>query len=97
MELIAAAQFAKAQHRPDRASGDYTSQLCQDPSATCASVGRGCVHPLLEIRRTKPTGRCSCITGDRGLCGGYKSNVVQGQSLAVVGEWKSDAGARATL
>ena len=45
-------------------------------------------HPLLENRPTKRTA-VLVLTGNRGLCGGYNSNVVR-QSVALLGQWKSE-------
>jgi F-type H+-transporting ATPase subunit gamma len=45
-------------------------------------------HPLLEIRPTKRAA-VLVLTGNRGLCGGYNSNVVR-QSVALLGQWKSE-------
>ncbi|MGI9178738.1 MAG: ATP synthase F1 subunit gamma, partial [Pirellulales bacterium] len=45
-------------------------------------------HPLLEIRPTKRTA-VLVLSGNRGLCGGYNSNVVR-QSVALLGQWKSE-------
>jgi F-type H+-transporting ATPase subunit gamma len=46
------------------------------------------VHPLLDVR---PTQRAAVLvlTGNRGLCGGYNSNVVR-QASAILGQWKSE-------
>lgn len=86
MELIATARFKKAMDR-SIAARDYTNQLAKI-LGNIASVGAGVVHPLLEVR---PTQRSAVLvlTGNRGLCGGYNSNIVR-QSLAVLGQWKSE-------
>lgn len=86
MELIATARFKKAMDR-SVAARDYTRQLsCM--LANIASSGIGVVHPLLEVRPNKRTA-VLILTGNRGLCGGYNSNIVR-QSLAVLGQWKSE-------
>ena len=86
MELIATARFKKAIDR-SVAARDYTRQLsCM--LANIASSGIGVVHPLLEVRPNKRTA-VLILTGNRGLCGGYNSNIVR-QSLAVLGQWKSE-------
>ena len=86
MELIATARFKKAMDR-SIAARDYTTQLAKI-LGNIASVGAGVVHPLLEIR---PTQRAAVLvlTGNRGLCGGYNSNIVR-QSTAILGQWKSE-------
>lgn len=86
MELIATARFKKAMDR-SIAARDYTNQLAKI-LGNIASVGAGVIHPLLDIRPTKRSA-VLVLTGNRGLCGGYNSNVVR-QSLAVLGQWKSE-------
>ncbi len=86
MELIATARFKKAMDR-SIAARDYTNQLAKI-LGNIASVGAGVVHPLLEVRPTTRTA-VLVLTGNRGLCGGYNSNIVR-QSLAILGQWKSE-------
>ncbi|RLS32333.1 MAG: ATP synthase F1 subunit gamma [Planctomycetota bacterium] len=94
MELIATARFKKAMDR-SVASRDYTTRLAkmlENIAATSGGDGEsgvaGFSHPLLEIRPTKRTA-VLVLTGNRGLCGGYNSNVVR-QSLAILGQWKGE-------
>ena len=86
MELIATARFKKAMDR-SIAARDYTRQLAK-LLANIASVGAGADHPLLEVR---PTQRAAVLvlTGNRGLCGGYNSNVVR-QAMGLMGQWASE-------
>ncbi|MFM8578358.1 MAG: ATP synthase F1 subunit gamma, partial [Planctomycetaceae bacterium] len=86
MELIATARFKKAMDR-SIAARDYTKHLAKILE-NIAGVGADVAHPLLEIR---PTKRASVLvlTGNRGLCGGYNSNIVR-QSVALLGQWKSE-------
>ncbi len=86
MELIATARFKKAMDR-SIAARDYTKQLAKILE-NIANVGADVVHPLLDVR---PTQRAAVLvlTGNRGLCGGYNSNVVR-QSVALLGQWKSE-------
>ncbi len=90
MELIATARFKKAMDR-SVASRDYTARLAKI-LGNIAAVGGGdavgFAHPLLEVRPTKRTA-VLVLTGNRGLCGGYNSNIVR-QSLAILGQWKSE-------
>ena len=86
MELIATARFKKAMDR-SVAARDYTKHLAKILE-NIASVGADVAHPLLEIRPTKRTA-VLVLTGNRGLCGGYNSNVVR-QSVALLGQWKSE-------
>ena len=86
MELIATARFKKAMDR-SIAARDYTKQLAKILE-NIASVGGDVSHPLLEIRPAQRTA-VLVLTGNRGLCGGYNSNVVR-QSVALLGQWKSE-------
>jgi F-type H+-transporting ATPase subunit gamma len=86
MELIATARFKKAMDR-SVAARDYTRQLAKI-MGNIATAGASVAHPLLVVR---PTQRAAVLvlTGNRGLCGGYNSNVVR-QSVALLGQWRSE-------
>jgi len=86
MELIATARFKKAMDR-SVAARDYTKQLAKI-MGNIATAGASVAHPLLVVR---PTQRAAVLvlTGNRGLCGGYNSNVVR-QSVALLGQWRSE-------
>lgn len=86
MELIATARFKKAMDR-SVAARDYTKHLAKILE-NIASVGADVAHPLLEIRPTKRAA-VLVLTGNRGLCGGYNSNVVR-QGVAMLGQWKGE-------
>ena len=86
MELIATARFKKAMDR-SVAARDYTKHLAKI-LGNIASVGADVAHPLLEIRPTKRAA-VLVLSGNRGLCGGYNSNVVR-QGVALLGQWKSE-------
>jgi len=86
MELIATARFKKAMDR-SLAARDYTKQLVKILE-NIASTGANVVHPLLDIRPTTRTA-VLVLSGNRGLCGGYNSNIVR-QSVAILGQWKSE-------
>jgi F-type H+-transporting ATPase subunit gamma len=86
MELIATARFKKAMDR-SVAARDYTKQLAKILE-NIASAGAGIVHPLLDVRPTKRSA-VLVLTGNRGLCGGYNSNVVR-QAVAILGQWRSE-------
>ena len=86
MELIATARFKKAMDR-SVAARDYTKQLVKILE-NIASVGANVVHPLLDVRPTKRTA-VLVLSGNRGLCGGYNSNIVR-QSVAILGQWRSE-------
>lgn len=86
MELIATARFKKAMDR-SVAARDYTKQLAKI-LGNIAAVGADVSHPLLEVR---PLERAAVLvlTGNRGLCGGYNSNVIR-QAVALLGQWRSE-------
>jgi F-type H+-transporting ATPase subunit gamma len=86
MELIATARFKKAMDR-SVAARDYTKHLAKILE-NIASVGADVAHPLLESRPTQRTA-VLVLTGNRGLCGGYNSNIVR-QAVALLGQWKSE-------
>jgi F-type H+-transporting ATPase subunit gamma len=86
MELIATARFKKAMDR-SVAARDYTKQLVKILE-NIASTGANVVHPLLDVRPTQRTA-VLVLSGNRGLCGGYNSNIVR-QSVAILGQWKSE-------
>ena len=86
MELIATARFKKAMDR-SVAARDYTKQLVKILE-NIASVGADVAHPLLEIRPTKRSA-VLVLSGNRGLCGGYNSNIVR-QAVAILGQWRSE-------
>jgi F-type H+-transporting ATPase subunit gamma len=86
MELIATARFKKAMDR-SVAARDYTKHLAKI-LGNIAAVGADVSHPLLEIRPTKRAA-VLVLTGNRGLCGGYNSNVVR-QTVALLGQWRSE-------
>jgi F-type H+-transporting ATPase subunit gamma len=86
MELIATARFKKAMDR-SIAARDYTKQLAKI-LGNIAAVGANVAHPLLEVRPTKRAA-VLVLTGNRGLCGGYNSNVIR-QAVALLGQWKSE-------
>jgi F-type H+-transporting ATPase subunit gamma len=86
MELIATARFKKAMDR-SIAARDYTKHLAKILE-NIGGVGADAAHPLLESRPTKRAA-VLVLTGNRGLCGGYNSNIVR-QSVALLGQWKSE-------
>jgi F-type H+-transporting ATPase subunit gamma len=75
MELIARAKFKKAMDRA-HASTDYTRRITQLVS-DLANAGLEVSHPLLKGREVTKKGILLVLTGNRGLCGGYNSNVMR--------------------
>jgi len=73
MELIATSRIAKAQLRVGAAQ-PYTAKMT-DVIRNIAAAG-GLSHPLLERRPVRTPG-VMIVTSDRGLAGGYNSNVLR--------------------
>jgi F-type H+-transporting ATPase subunit gamma len=75
MELIATARFKKAMDRAHAATA-YTKRITQLVS-DLAQSGLQVSHPLLETRDKINNATLLVITANRGLCGGYNTNVVR--------------------
>jgi F-type H+-transporting ATPase subunit gamma len=75
MELIATARFKKAMDRATAATA-YTDQVTE-LVASLASIGLEVSHPLLEERAETRRAVLLVLSANRGLCGGYNSNVVR--------------------
>src|SRR5215467_6004593 len=73
MELIATARFKKAMDRASAATS-YTKRITK-LVADLAQAGLEVSHPLLQSREKTNRAILLVITGNRGLCGGYNSNV----------------------
>lgn len=73
MELIATARFKKAMDRASAATA-YTKRITA-LVADLAHAGLEVSHPLLEGRSEIKHATLLVLTGNRGLCGGYNSNV----------------------
>ena len=87
MELIASARFKKAMDRASAATA-YTKRITKLVS-DLAQSGLEVSHPLLEPREKPGRTILLVITGNRGLCGGYNSNVFR-QAWARYNELKSE-------
>ena len=75
MELIASSRIVKAQQRIDAAM-PYTNALVRAISA--AASNGSTVHPLTHPTSDKRVRAAVCfITADRGMAGGYSSNVIR--------------------
>ena len=85
MELIATAKFKKAMDRATAATA-YTRRLSQLVGDLARS---GCQvdHPLLRGRTETKSASLLVLTANRGLCGGYNSNIVR-HALAKLAELK---------
>jgi F-type H+-transporting ATPase subunit gamma len=73
MELIATARFKKAMDRASAATA-YTKRITK-LVADLTQTGLEVSHPLLESRQKTKRAILLVLTGNRGLCGGYNSNV----------------------
>jgi F-type H+-transporting ATPase subunit gamma len=87
MELIASARFKKAMDRASAATA-YTKRITKLVS-DLAQSGLEVSHPLLEPREKPGRTILLVITGNRGLCGGYNSNVIR-HAWARYNELKSE-------
>jgi len=75
MELIAASRILKAQQRVN-AARPYSEQITE-VIRNLAAAGAGKGSPLLEQREVVRTVAVVVISADRGLCGGYNTNVIR--------------------
>ncbi len=75
MELIAASRIMKSQQRVN-AARPYSEQITE-VIRNLAAAGAGQGSPLLEQRDDVRTVAFVVVAGDRGLCGGYNTNVIR--------------------
>jgi len=75
MELIATARFKAAMDRAEAATA-YTERITQ-VVGDLARAGLDVSHPLLEPREKTENAVLLVLSGNRGLCGGYNSNVIR--------------------
>ena len=75
MELIATSRIMKAQQRVE-AARPYAERLTAAMEDVARQTG-GLVHPLLEERPDPKRAGVLVLTSDRGLAGGYNSNVIK--------------------
>src|SRR5262245_22777217 len=75
MELIAASRILKAQQRVN-AARPYSEQITE-VIRNLAAAGAGKGSPPLEQRDVIRTVAFVVVAGDRGLCGGYNTNVIR--------------------
>lgn len=74
MKMVAAAKLRRAQEAAERAR-PYSQKLAELFGAIVAEVGAD-AHPLLARREEKRVD-IVLLTSDRGLCGGYNTNVIR--------------------
>lgn len=75
MELVATAQFRRAMER-SVAADSYTKRIVRLVS-DLAKAGLKAEHPLLDERDSKRKAVLFILTANRGMCGGYNSNVLR--------------------
>jgi F-type H+-transporting ATPase subunit gamma len=75
MELIAASRIMKAQQRVN-AARPYSEQITE-VIRNLAAAGAGSASPLLQQPESIETVAFVVIAGDRGLAGGYNTNVIR--------------------
>ena len=81
MELIAASRIAKAQARVN-AARPYSEQITE-VIRNLAAAGAGGSSPLLQQPEQVNTICFLVVAGDRGLCGGFNTNVIRTAERAV--------------
>lgn len=81
MKMVAAAKLRRAQERAE-ASRPYTETL-QGTLARLAGVAFDVKHPLLEKREEVRKVGYIIVTADRGLCGGYNTNIIRAANMAM--------------
>ena len=84
MKMVAASKLRRAQERIINAR-PYAAQM-QRVLASVASRADPAVHPLLTVRELRPDGKTLVVivTGDKGLCGSFNTNVVKAGGAFVV-------------
>ncbi|MFH5187615.1 ATP synthase F1 subunit gamma [Paenibacillus sp. TAB 01] len=74
MEMVAASKLRRAQVAAE-AARPYADKL-KEVVGSIAAGSKGVKHPMLQTREVKKTGYL-VVTSDRGLAGGYNSNVLR--------------------
>src|SRR5262252_3509847 len=85
MKMVAASKLRRAQERIVNAR-PYAVQMQRVLSSVAARVDPS-IHPLLNQRERRPDSKTLVIvvTGDKGLCGSFNTNVIKG-AAAVIAE-----------
>ncbi len=84
MKMVAAAKLRKAQERAE-ASRPYTETL-QGTLARLAALSTDVEHPLLVKREEVRKVGYIVVTSDRGLCGGYNTNILRVVNEAIAAD-----------
>jgi F-type H+-transporting ATPase subunit gamma len=75
MEMIAAFRFKRAENRFSKAK-PYLVEMEKMIGNLSAAAGETIAHPLFEARKTKRKALL-VVTGDKGLCGAYNTNLLR--------------------
>jgi F-type H+-transporting ATPase subunit gamma len=75
MKMVSAAKLRRAQDAAT-AARPYAEKLTDLLGNVAARMG-GATHPLLQTRAEERTRHVLLVTADRGLCGGYNSNLIR--------------------
>lgn len=86
MEMVAASKLRRAQEMAQHAR-PYSDKL-KEVVSSIASGTKGIKHPMFEKRPVKKT-YYLVITSDRGLCGGYNSNILKAVMSTIKEKHKS--------
>lgn len=76
METVSASRFKKA-HDQAVAVRPYTARLVAMVTDVIARGGSGLHHPFLDLRKDLKRDVLVVLTGNRGLCGGYNSRIIE--------------------
>src|SRR6476646_4269055 len=84
MKMVAASKLRRAQERIMGAR-PYAVQMQRVLSSVAARVNPS-IHPLLSVREPRSDSRTLVIvvTGDKGLCGSFNTNVIKGAGAFVL-------------
>lgn len=88
MEMVSTAKY-KQSHSRIVASAPYQEKL-REVMSDLAATGQDVSHPLLETRPVKKT-VILLLTSNRGLCGGYNSNLISKARAALRAERENGA------
>src|SRR6266567_4756978 len=92
MKMVAASKLRRAQERIMNAR-PYATEMRRVLSSVAARVDPS-IHPLLVAREPRPESRTLVIvvSGDKGLCGSFNTNVIKG-----AGAWVADSTEQCSL
>src|SRR6476659_1377821 len=84
MKMVAASKLRRAQERIINAR-PYATQMQRVLSSVATRVDPS-IHPLLTMREPRPDSKTLAIvvTGDKGLCGSFNTNVIKAGAAYIV-------------